>query len=55
MALVIHLGNMATTKSIDDELRKLLDAPSVPDVSAKLTDLKVTSFFVANGFYASIC
>lgn len=38
----INNATMATTKSIDDELRKLLEAASVPDISAKLTDLKVT-------------
>lgn len=32
---------MAATKAICDDLKKHLDAPSVPDISRQLTELKV--------------
>jgi hypothetical protein len=33
---------MASAKSISDELKKLLDASSLPDISNQLTELKVS-------------
>lgn len=35
---------MASTKQISDELKKLLAASSLPDISKQLTDLKVRKF-----------
>jgi hypothetical protein len=33
---------MASAKSISDELKKLLDASSLPDISNQLTELKIS-------------